>query len=377
VNTFDLQEYLQSQWEIGLEPDNILALSAAILVALLIFVFARRSRRQYLQLPELTPLDTQSCPDHAVIIPARDEAPHIARAVRSFPQSLTVVVDDLSEDHTAQAAQAAGAQVRPANPLTRGWLGKPNACWTGAAYTESEWLAFIDADTWSDPRFLPSLLTYAASQELHAATVFPRPHYTAWYEHAVLPYAQGLYFSGVTARNANNPRHPEALANGRCFLFRRTAYDFIGGHRAVAGSVLDDIALAHLLKRHRMNIRVLRCESLSSAAMYTSFATLWRGLQKNSFRMIRMNPRTGALIVIASLAMTLWFPIQLWLLYQQLWLPAALFFLVPALAWRPWYGSLRGALLAPLAIYLVQAAALSAMLRALFGFGTVWKGRRI
>jgi chlorobactene glucosyltransferase len=377
VNTFDLEEFLQAQWEIGLEPDNLLALSAALLVALLIFLFARLSRRHYLRLPELTAQASETVPDHAVIIPARNEAHHIARAVRSFPQSLTLVVDDLSEDHTSQLARQAGAEVRPANSLTRGWLGKPNACWTGAACTESEWLAFVDADTWYDPRFLPSLLAYASRHSLHAATVFPRQHYGAWYEKAVLPYTLGLYFTGVSPHNVNNPRHPEALANGQCLLFRRSAYDFIGGHRAVAGSVLDDHALAHLLKRHRMNIAVLRCESLASAGMYGSFTALWRALQKNSFRMIRMNPKTGAFVLAASATMTLWLPILAWLLFQQLWLPAALFFLTPALAWRPWYGSLRRALLAPFAIYLLALAALGALFQALAGSGAPWKGRRL
>jgi chlorobactene glucosyltransferase len=377
VNTLELQEFLQGQLEIVLEPDNIFALSVALLVALMIFVFARRSRRQYLRLPELVPQAEADCPDHAVVIPARDEAAVIARAVRSFPESLTVVVDDLSEDHTAEVARGAGAEVRPANPLNRGWLGKPNACWTGACYTESEWLAFVDADTWFEPVFLPSLLNYAVREELHAATVFPRQHCVTWYEKALLPYALGLYFAGVSARNVNNPRHAEALANGQCLLFRRSAYDFIGGHRAVAGSVIEDVALAQLLKRHRMNIRVMRCEALASVRMYDSFGALWRGFQKNSFRFLQINRKTGALVVAASIAMTSWLPVLALLLYQQLWLPAFLFFLLPAIAWRPWYGTFLRAMSAPLAIYVFQAIAVSAMFKGLAGFGTVWKGRRV
>lgn len=380
MNSFDIveiEEFLQAQLEIGLQSDNVIALSVSFAAAVLILFFARLSRRQYLKLPELTQQADATSPDHAVVIPARNEAAVIGRVVRSFPQSLTVVVDDHSEDNTAAAALDAGAVVRPAQPLVRGWLGKPNACWTGASFTESEWLIFADADTWFESRFLPSLLTYAVREELHAATVFPRQHLVTWYEKALLPYAMGLYFTGVNAANVNNPRHPEALANGQCLLFRRSAYDFIGGHRAVAGSVIEDVALAQLIKRHRMNIRVMRCERLANVRMYTSFGALWRGFQKNSFQFLKLNKKTGALVIAASIAMTSWLPALLFLLFQQLWFPAALFFLVPAFAWRPWYGSFFRALLAPLAIYLFQAIAVSAMFKSLAGLTTDWKGRRV
>jgi hypothetical protein len=46
-------------------------------------------------------------------------------------------------------------------------------------------------------------------------------------------------------------------------------------------------------------------------------------------------------------------------------------------AWRPWYGSWRRALRAPLAIYLFQGIVTSAMFASLTGRGAIWKGRRV
>ena len=40
-------------------------------------------------------------------------------------------------------------------------------------------------------------------------------------------------------------------------LFRRDAYEQIGGHRALAAEVVEDLALARLIKRQRLNLRYL------------------------------------------------------------------------------------------------------------------------
>lgn len=350
---------------------------AGVVVALAILLLAWLSRRHYLALPELRLTPVDSPPDHCVVIPARDEEANIGRCVASLEGSLRVVVDDHSSDRTVAVAQAAGAEVRPAGPLPAKWLGKPHACWSGAGWTESDWLAFVDADTWYEPGFMPSLLAYAELHQLHAATVFPRQELVNWYERLLVPYALGLYFTGVNAAAVNDPRRREALANGQCLLFRRSAYNFIGGHSAVSSSVVEDVALASLIKRHRMTIAVLRCESMARVRMYSSFGDLWRGFQKNSSRFLRINPKTGALVVFSSIVMTTWLPLLAALMWQEHWALAAAFALVPALAWRPWYRSWLQALAAPVAIYVFQAIAICGLFASIFGLGTRWKGRSV
>ncbi len=361
--------------------DAIVSIQAVLILAGVLsaamFLFAGRSRAQYAALPELKQAADTPSQDHCVIIPARNEEAVIGRCVRSFPDTLTVVVDDHSTDRTAERAREAGADVRPAQTLQRRWLGKPNACWSGALYTSSDWILFVDADTWYEPRFLPSLLAHAAKENLAAVSVFPRQKCFTWWERTLLPYAFGLYFTGVNARAVNDPRKPEALANGQCLLFRRKSYEFLGGHKSVATSVIEDVELARLLKRHRMSGRVMRCESMAYVRMYDSFGALWRGFEKNSFRFLQVNLRTALLVVVASIVMTSWLPVLLLLAYLRLWPAAALFFIVPALAWRPWYGSWRYAMLAPFAIYLFQAIAISAMVKGILGLTTDWKGRRV
>lgn len=356
----------------------IIPLAAASVLAALIVFFARYSRYQYLRLPELTSDagGTQSS-DLTVIIPARNEEAVIARAVRSLAGTPVVVVDDHSTDRTFAAAAEAGATVVEAQALPAGWLGKPNACWTGARQASSNWLLFADADTWYEPGFASALLRYAESQQLLAASCFPRQVYGSTVERSVLPYAFGLYFCGVNAANVNNPLKREALANGQCFLVRRDAYEFSGGHRSVAGSIIEDVALARRLKQHRIKAHVVRAESLASVRMYESFPAMRRGFEKNTFRFLQANPATGALVVAASIAMTSWLPVALWLVAEENFAGALLLAAAPVVGWKPWYRSWRQALWAPLAIYLFQLIALSGMAKTLLGLTTDWKGRRV
>ncbi len=352
-------------------------LLACIALALLMLALGWLSRRRYLALPELKRSAGGELPDHVVVIPARDEAETIGRCVASLQGSLRVVVDDGSTDRTAEVAEAAGAEVRVAPELPAHWRGKAHACWTGAGLTESDWILFVDADTWYAEGFAAALLGHAANGQLHAATVFPKLLLETWYERMLVPYAMGLHFMGVKAGQLNNPRSLEALADGQCLLFRRSAYQFVGGHKAVADSSTEDVALARLLKRHRMNIAVLRGETMAHARKYGSFGELWRGLQQSSLRFLGGNPRRAVWAVAAGLVMLAWLPMLAALLWVEHWGPAAAFVFVPAVAWRGWYGNWLDALLAPLAIYVFPAMAAMGALGRVLGVETRWKGRRI
>jgi cellulose synthase/poly-beta-1,6-N-acetylglucosamine synthase-like glycosyltransferase len=334
-----------------------------------------KSRRNYLLLPEL-PFAPGS-EDVTVIIPARNEERMIARAVASFPGHRVIVVDDASEDGTNKEAARAGAEVIPAPPRTPGVLGKPNACRAGAAIARSKWLLFVDADTWYSPGFAASLAAYAEREALDVATAFLRQETVSAAERIILPYAFALYFCGVSARNVNSPDARESLANGQCLLVRREAYESIGTHAAVQGSVIEDVAFASLAKSRGLRLRVLRAERLGAVRMYDGFPAIRRGFEKNSFRFLGANPSTGVQVILASVILTSWLPVAALLASTGNLAAAAVFALIPAVLLAPWYGSFVRALGAPLAIYLFQFIALSAMVRTVAGIRTNWKGRYV
>lgn len=342
--------------------------------------FLLKSRWNYLRLPEL-PVEREHAVDGlTVVIPARNEAHQIDRAVASLrPYAPVIVVDDNSTDETAAIAQQAGARVTTAPPFPPQALGKPNACYAGAAASrESKWLLFVDADTWFEPTFLPSLLAYAEREQLDVVTVFPKQECETLPERILLPYAFALYFCGVNAKAVNSPNKGEALANGQCLLFRRAAYESINGHRTVFDSVIEDIALAVVAKQAGLKLRVLRAEHLAHVRMYDSFPAILRGFQKNSFRFLLVNPISGLQVIFASVLLTSYLPVLATLLAERRILSASAFAVWPAVLLAPWYGnSIRRALWAPAAIYLFQGIALYGMASTLFGWRAIWKGRRV
>ena len=357
----------------------VIGLSVAILFVLW------KSRWNYRALPELPAVDNRQPPDLTVVIPARNEAHQIARAVASFQGVPVIVVDDHSTDNTVGIAQAAGAKVIAAPPLAAGAKGKPNACFAGAAQVGTKWILFVDADTWYEKRFAASIVNYAFEHNLQIVTAFLKQICHTLSENMLLPYAFALYFCGVSAAKVNSAQSSDALANGQCLLFERAAYEAIRGHASVIDSVIEDVAIAAEAKRHGLRIRVVRAEHLGSVRMYDSFAAIWKGFQKNSFVFLTTNPGTGVQVMLASILLTSWVPVMMWGLrdlpsgfaWRDLIVPpVTLLVLAPFVGLWPWYAGWR-VLLAPFAIYVFQLIALNAMLSKLLGFKTVWKERRV
>ncbi|MBY0505018.1 MAG: glycosyltransferase [Bryobacteraceae bacterium] len=371
MNTSDLELFF-ADWH----ATDVALISGAFLLSLAMAFFAWKSRRNYLRLPEL-PVDTTPAASLTAIVPARNEEANIARVVGSFPANHVLVVDDFSTDRTSELAREAGAYVMQPPPLKRGVAGKNNACFAGAEAVKTDWMLFVDADTWYRPEFAPSLVNYAKQANLALTTVFLKQECVTVWEKMILPYAFALYFCGVNAKQVNALSSSESLANGQCMLWKRSAYEFVGGHNTVATSVIEDVELARLAKRHQQRLRVLRAEKLGSVRMYDGLGAIWRGFQKNAFRFLVVNPATGFQVVLASIVMASWLPMLAALMLNQLWIAAALFYFVPTLVFASWYGGIFQALLAPYAIYFFQAIALNAMISTTFNRRTLWKGRAV
>jgi glycosyltransferase involved in cell wall biosynthesis len=349
------------------------------------FVMLWKARMNYLALPRLPESAVSGKLDLTVIIPARNEAHQVARAIESFGGVRVIVVDDGSSDGTASVARAAGASVMDAPLLPTGVKGKPNACAAGAAAASTKWILFVDADTWFEPAFAASLVGYAEAHSLEMVTAFLQQHCVTLAEKALLPYAFALYFTGVSARAVNRQSGGAPLANGQCLLFLRSAYERIGGHSSVKESVIEDVAIAQVAKRNKLRLRVMRAERLGHVRMYDSLRAIWRGFQKNSFRFLQVNPVGGLEVILSSILLTSWAPFVVLGLMDYAALtnlsivlsptPVLLLFITPFLTLLPWYG--RRILLAPFAIYLFQLIALNGMLTTLLRRTTDWKGRDV
>lgn len=338
-------------------------------ISLGMVVFLAKSRRAYLRYPELTAEPMGGEPEVTVVIPARNEADNIPRAVSGFEKCEVIVVDDASSDKTAELAIRAGARVVSADPLASGWLGKPNACVTGARFCLTPWILFVDADTHVTDGLAAALVRHAERNRLDMVSAFLRQECRSIAERSLIPYAFALYFCGVSESSV--------LANGQCLLFRRSTYDAMGGHAAVGGSVIEDVALARVMQERGLKTAVVRAESAGSVRMYRSFADIWNGFEKNSFRFLAEDWGDGLQVVVASILLTSYIPVLASALSAGLIGTAAAFSILPVLLLRPWYPSWKDSLLAIPALYLFQAVALNAMAATVLRRRTLWKGRAI
>ncbi len=355
-----------------LSTDPDLSLWVALAVSVLFFWLALKSRLNYQAIPRIsTGHPSKTPPDCMVVIPARNEEATIARAVRSFPHDTVIVVDDHSQDGTAEAARQAGAGVLPAPDLVRGAIGKSNACMAGARVLTSRWVLFADADTWYEPGFVDAAVAYAEVNSLSFLSVYLQPECETWAEHVLVPFGAALYFCGV------NPKDdPAASFNGQCLLVRRESYQFIGGHSAVLTDLAEDVKLAVLAQRHRLGVGVARASGLGHVRMHAGFHGVQEGFARNAMRFMVVSSWIGARIIFAALAMALWLPALIWLAIDAHWMVASIFALLPSVLLKTWYRSWT-ALLAPLAIYGMLPVLARGLRFTLGGGQGKWKGRTL
>ncbi len=200
-------------------------------------------------------------PSVAAIVPARNEADVIARSLGSlvaqdYPGALRIIlVDDNSEDGTAAAAPVAPErlEILRGAALAPGWTGKLWAMKQGADRAAAldpppDYLLFTDADIAHAPDNLASLAARAEQRGLVLTSLMAQLAIETWAERLMIPAFVFFFDMLYPFAWANDPRRRLAAAAGGCMLVRREALERAGGVAAIRGEIIDDCALARLMK---------------------------------------------------------------------------------------------------------------------------------
>ncbi|MDP2661222.1 MAG: glycosyltransferase family 2 protein [Dehalococcoidia bacterium] len=227
------------------------------------------------------------------MVPARNEETNITGCLQSvldqgYQPIQVIVVDDNSTDDTGRileqlASGPAGVMVVQGKPLPPGWVGKNHAISQGLALATGQWLVFLDADTRLSPDAIGRAVALARQKDLAMVSFLPHHVLGSFWERVVQPVVLGVVLAGAPPSLIEDPRDPTAGAFGQFILFRRSAYEAIGGHEGVKSEVLEDWRMAQKIKALGLGLAMAEGQDLAQVRMYKSLSGLWEGWSKNTF----------------------------------------------------------------------------------------------
>ncbi|MCK9913407.1 glycosyltransferase [Microbacteriaceae bacterium K1510] len=250
------------------------------------------------------PLPTQ-WPSVVVVVPARNEAEHIAASVGSLAgqgyegRLDIIVVDDDSDDGTGTLAAAAGddggrpVTVIASQGLPAQWTGKLWALKQGIAAAEKrfrpDYLLLTDADIVHAPDTVAWLVAKATSggygltsfmAKLRCESLAERMHVPAF-----IYFFQMLFpFTWVKQTN-----RATAAAAGGCVLLKAGALRDAGGIDSIRNALIDDCALAQRMKAVGP-IWLGLTERSHSIRPYEDFDSVRRMIARSAYAQLRFSP---------------------------------------------------------------------------------------
>lgn len=271
----------------------ILSFSLAALVGIawiirLYFVIATARRRVVLS--ESSYDETPHTEDKvSVLVAAKDEESNIETCISSllkqdWPDLEVIAIDDRSEDRTLDIlkrleAEAEGRlRVVSVKSLEPGWFGKSHAMHKGVAVSTGDWLLFTDADCrFLSPRTISLAIMEAQNSEADFLSIVPVLETPTAWERILQPVCALVLILWFLPEKVNDPTKKTAYANGAFMLLRRSCYEEIGGHQAVAADLNEDIRLARITKRVGLKLRVVENDNLYVTRMYATMGQAWHG----------------------------------------------------------------------------------------------------
>jgi chlorobactene glucosyltransferase len=230
----------------------------------------------------------------SVLVPARNEARSIETCISSllaqdYPDFEVIVLNDHSSDDTAHilaclAQSDDRLRVLKGASLPEDWLGKHWACHQLGQAATGELILFTDADTRHTPDMLRASVSALTAEQADLVTAFPCEEVVTLGERLLVPVIGWGIFTFIPIRLVQKLRWPAlSITIGQFMLFRRAAYDKVGGYESVRMEVVDDICLGRRIITAGGQWRLLDGTRHISCRMYRGFWEAVNGFSKSLF----------------------------------------------------------------------------------------------
>lgn len=260
----------------------LLVLQTAMLFVLTVRLAPGRTRRPPVP-PDLLPMADATV---SVVIATLNEAnrlgPCLAGLRHQGPNLREVlVVDSNSTDGTRDVIASAAAnddRVRlvPDDAPAPDWIGKVWALELGLHHAQSEWVLGLDADTVPQMGLVSAAVAAAEQHAFDVVSFAPRFIGQTAGERWVQPSMLTTLVYRCGAAGVQQPPPERVLANGQCFLARRSVLLANGGYSSARQSFSDDVTLARHLARHGVRVGFLDGSRIIDVRAYTSLGEMWR-----------------------------------------------------------------------------------------------------
>lgn len=242
------------------------------------FFYQQRLKLERLRLTPVPKWPTdRAAPSLAVIVACHNEEQGIEACVRDllsqdYANTRITIANDRSTDQTEEilarlAAESGRVRVIEINTLPAGWTGKAHALSRAVRECDADYILFMDSDVQLSPHALSTVMDKACRDELDLLSFWPNLELRSFSERLLTPPVMVLLSLWAVPRTHRRDVATETLlGNGQFMLFRRTAYEALGGHASVGAELAEDAVLA--LRAHAAG---QRCWSGPGGGVYVTY----------------------------------------------------------------------------------------------------------
>ena len=223
----------------------------------------------------------------SVVIPTLNEAERIGPCLegisrQSYELREAIVVDSRSTDDTQVIVQRQSRhdprfRLMEDDPLPKNWVGRPWALHSGylASSPNSRWILGVDADTQPQPGMIAAIVAAAEAEDYDLVSFAPQFILKDPGELILQPalLMTLVYRYGPSGANPDGP--DRVMANGQCFLVKRSCLEAVGGYTCASSSFCDDVTLARKIANQGFKVGFLDGAKVIKVRMYEGAQETW------------------------------------------------------------------------------------------------------